>query len=73
MPTTKRGDRLDKKEPSSGIAEQMVQFASIISSIFEIANDQQLPGDVCLCTCNDLRQILRDKIFHLGRTFLNCL
>lgn len=31
---------MNKKEPSSSTAEQMVRFASIIGSIFEIANDQ---------------------------------
>ncbi|VIO97478.1 B-box zinc finger family protein [Brugia malayi] len=37
---SKSGKQINKKEPSSGIAEQMVRFASIIGSIFEIANNQ---------------------------------
>ncbi|VDO25358.1 unnamed protein product, partial [Onchocerca flexuosa] len=42
------GKQLNKKEPSSSIAEQMIRFASIIGSIFEIANDQQ--GDSTACS-----------------------
>ncbi|VDM93330.1 unnamed protein product, partial [Litomosoides sigmodontis] len=44
----KCGKQMDKKEPSSSIAEQMVRFASIIGSIFEIANDQR--GDSSSCS-----------------------
>lgn len=42
--SSKGRKQMDKKEPSSSIAEQMVRFASIIGSIFEIANNQH--GDV---------------------------
>ncbi|CAG9534611.1 unnamed protein product [Cercopithifilaria johnstoni] len=42
------GKRMNKKEPSDSIAEQMVRFASIIGSIFEIANDQH--GDNTACS-----------------------
>ncbi|MCP9259802.1 E3 ubiquitin-protein ligase rpm-1 [Dirofilaria immitis] len=44
---SKGGKQMNKKEPSSSIAEQMVRFASIIGSIFEIANDQQSDSIAC--------------------------
>ncbi|VBB27565.1 unnamed protein product [Acanthocheilonema viteae] len=45
---SKSRKHINKKEPSSSIAEQMVRFASIISSIFEIANDHR--GDSAACS-----------------------
>uniref|UniRef100_A0A1I7W188 RCR-type E3 ubiquitin transferase n=1 Tax=Loa loa TaxID=7209 RepID=A0A1I7W188_LOALO len=44
---SKGGKQMNKKEPSSNIAEQMVRFASIIGSIFEIANDQHSDSTAC--------------------------
>ncbi|VDK29643.1 unnamed protein product [Gongylonema pulchrum] len=54
----RRSERLEKSEPSSAVAEQMVQFASIVSSIFEIANEQQLSDD------SSARVILLEEAVH---------
>uniref|UniRef100_A0A915PSJ6 RCR-type E3 ubiquitin transferase n=1 Tax=Setaria digitata TaxID=48799 RepID=A0A915PSJ6_9BILA len=45
---SKFGKQMNAKEPSSNIAEEMVRFASIISSIFEIANSHS--GDSTACS-----------------------